>query len=59
MFMKFKDSPRFFFPEGGVGLVPKRRCLLFKSAYYTFPRWYEYGGQRYNDIDSGKPKNSE
>jgi hypothetical protein len=20
---------------------------------------YEYGGQRYNDIDSGKPKNSE
>jgi hypothetical protein len=27
----------FFFPEGGVGLVPKRGCLL-TLAYYAFPR---------------------
>jgi hypothetical protein len=25
------------FPEGGVGLVPKRGCLL-TLAYYAFPR---------------------
>jgi hypothetical protein len=27
----------FFFCEGGVGLVPKRGCLL-TLAYYAFPR---------------------
>jgi hypothetical protein len=26
-----------FFPEDGVGLVPKRGCLL-TLAYYAFPR---------------------
>jgi hypothetical protein len=26
-----------FFPDGGVGLVLKRGCLL-TLAYYTFPR---------------------
>jgi hypothetical protein len=26
-----------FFFEGGVGLIPKRRCLL-TLAYYAFPR---------------------
>jgi hypothetical protein len=26
-----------FFPGGGVGLVPKRGCLL-TLAYYAFPR---------------------
>jgi hypothetical protein len=26
----------FYFPEGGVGLVPKRGCLLSLS-YYAFP----------------------
>jgi hypothetical protein len=29
---------KFSFPEGGMGLVPKRGCLL-TLAYYTFPRW--------------------
>jgi hypothetical protein len=42
----------------GVGLVPKRGCLL-TIAYYAFPRWYEFGERRWNDIDRGKPKNSE
>jgi hypothetical protein len=39
----------FFFPEDGVGLVPKRGCLL-TLAYYAFPRWYEFGERRWNDI---------
>jgi Ca2+/Na+ antiporter len=47
----------FFPPEGGVGLVPKRG-YLFTLAYYTFPRWYEFGERRWNDTDRGKPKNS-
>jgi hypothetical protein len=48
----------YIFPsEGGVGLVPKRGCLL-RLAYYAFPR-YEFGERRWNDIDRGKPKNSE
>jgi hypothetical protein len=42
-----------FFPEGGVGLVHKRGCLL-TLAYYEFPRWYEFGERRWNDILSGK-----
>jgi hypothetical protein len=32
-----RSGKRFFFPEGGVGLVPKRACLL-TLAYYAFPR---------------------
>jgi hypothetical protein len=40
----------FFPPEGGVGLVPKRGCLL-SLAYYALPRWYEFGERRWNDID--------
>jgi hypothetical protein len=48
----------YFFPGGGVGLVPKRGCLL-TLAYYAFPRWYEFGERRWNDTDRGKPKNSE
>jgi hypothetical protein len=47
-----------FSPEGGVGLVPKRGCLL-TLPYYAFPRWYEFGQRRWNDIDRGKQKNSE
>jgi hypothetical protein len=47
-----------FFLKVGVGLVPKRGCLL-TLAYYVFPRWYEFGERRWNDIDRGKPKNSE
>jgi hypothetical protein len=31
------DSSLSFHPEGGVGLVPKRGCLL-TLAYYAFPR---------------------
>jgi hypothetical protein len=49
---------RLLFPEGGVGLVPKRGYLL-TLAYYAFPRWYEFGERRWNDIDRGKPKNAE
>jgi hypothetical protein len=33
-----------------VGLVPKRGCLL-TLAYYAFPRRYEFGERRWNDID--------
>jgi hypothetical protein len=47
-----------FFLKVGVGLVPKRGCLL-TLAYYAFPRWYEFGERRWNDIDRGKPKNPE
>jgi hypothetical protein len=47
-----------FSPEGGVGLVPKRGCLL-TLAYYIFTSWYEFGERRWNDIDRKKPKNSE
>jgi hypothetical protein len=46
-------SLRIFFPEGGVDLVPKRGCLL-TLAYYTFPRWYEFGERRWNDILTGE-----
>jgi hypothetical protein len=45
----------FFPPEGGVGLVPKRGCLL-TLAYYAFPRRYEFGERRWNDIDRGNRK---
>jgi hypothetical protein len=41
------------FLEGGVGLAPKRGCLL-TLAYYAFPRWYEFGERRWNDILTGK-----
>jgi hypothetical protein len=43
----------FFFPEDGVGLVPKRGCLL-TLAYYAFPRRYEFGERRWNDILTGE-----
>jgi hypothetical protein len=42
-----------------VGWVrPKLGCLL-TLAHYAFPRWYEFGEPRWNDIDRRKPKNSE
>jgi hypothetical protein len=44
-----------FFPECGVGLVPKRGCLL-TLAYYAFPRWYEFGERRWNDILTGEKR---
>jgi hypothetical protein len=44
--------------EVGWVLVPKHGCLL-TLAYYAFPRWYEFGEQWWNDILTGKPKNSE
>jgi hypothetical protein len=56
---RWSDSLYYFFFEGVVGLVPKRGSLLFTLAYYAFPRWYEFGGLRWNYIDRGKPKNSE
>jgi hypothetical protein len=37
-----------FFPPG-VGLVPKRGYQL-TLAYYAFPRWYEFGERRWNDM---------
>jgi hypothetical protein len=46
----------FFLKVGWIR--PKRGCLL-TLAYYAFPRWYEFGGRRWNDIDRGKEKNSE
>jgi hypothetical protein len=52
---KFKS---FFPPEGGVGLVSKRGCLL-TLAYYAFPIWYEFGERMWNDTDRENPKNSE
>jgi hypothetical protein len=53
--LKYEAFP----PEDGVGLVPKHGCLL-TLAYYAFPRWYEFGQRRWNDILTGeKPKNSE
>jgi len=35
--IRFLYPEAFFSPEGGVGLVPKRGCLL-TLAYYAFPR---------------------
>jgi hypothetical protein len=43
----------FFFPEGGVGLVRKRGCLL-TLANYAFSRRYEFGERRRNDILTGE-----
>jgi hypothetical protein len=37
----------------GVGLVPKRGCLL-TLAYYAFPIWYEFGERRWNDTLTGE-----
>jgi hypothetical protein len=39
-----------FPPKDGVGLVPKRGCLL-TLAYYAFRRWYEFGERRWSDTD--------
>jgi hypothetical protein len=47
------SSSFLFFPEGGVGLVPKRGCLL-TLAFHTVPRWYEFGERRWNDILTGE-----
>jgi hypothetical protein len=35
--VEVKEQYQFSFPEDGVGLVPKRGCLL-TLAYYVFPR---------------------
>jgi hypothetical protein len=43
--------------EGEVSLVPKRGCLL-TLAYYAFPRWYEFGERRWNDILTGENRRS-
>jgi hypothetical protein len=32
-----------------VWVRPKRGCLL-TLAYYAFPRWYEFGQRRWNDV---------
>jgi hypothetical protein len=47
------SSTLLFFPEGGVGLVHKRGCLL-TLEYYAFPRWYEFGERWWNDIWTGE-----
>jgi hypothetical protein len=39
-----------FFPPAGGWVRPKRGCLFFLLAYYAFPRWYEFGERRWNDI---------
>jgi hypothetical protein len=46
-----------FFPEGGVGLVPKRGCLL-TLAHYAILRWWVWRATVEWHIDRGKPKNS-
>jgi hypothetical protein len=38
-----------------VGLVPKRGCLV-SLAYYIFPRLYEFGERRWNDIVTGESR---
>jgi hypothetical protein len=54
VFSEFTSKPTFFFPpEDGVGLEPKRGCLL-TLAYYSFPRWYEFGERWWNDILTGE-----
>jgi hypothetical protein len=40
-------------PADGVGLAPKRGCLL-TLAYYAFPILYEFGERRWNDIVTGE-----
>jgi hypothetical protein len=42
-----------FFPEGGVGPVPKLQCLL-TLAYYAFPRRYEFRERILNYIVTGE-----
>jgi hypothetical protein len=49
----FMEQSWTFFPEDGVGLVPKHGCLL-ALAYYAFPRWYEFGEWWWNDILTGE-----
>jgi hypothetical protein len=48
-----KKMVTLLFPEDGVDLVSKRGCLL-TLAYYAFPRWYEFGERRWNDILTGE-----
>jgi hypothetical protein len=49
------EKKRFFSPEGGMGLVPELGCLLTLAyEYYVFPRWYEFGERRWNDILTGE-----
>jgi hypothetical protein len=43
----------FFSLEDGVGLVPKHGYVL-TLAYYTFPRGYQFGERRWNDILTGE-----
>jgi hypothetical protein len=42
-----------FFPLKVGWVRPKRGCLL-TLAYYAFPRWYEFGEWRWNDILTGE-----
>jgi hypothetical protein len=42
-----------FFPPKVGWVRPSRGCLL-TLAYYTFPRWYEFGERRWNDILTGE-----
>jgi hypothetical protein len=42
-----------FSSEDGVGLIPKRGCVL-TLAYYAFRRRYEFGERRWNDILTGE-----
>jgi hypothetical protein len=51
-------KPSIFPPEDGVSLVSKRGCLL-TLAYYTFPRWYEFGERRWNDTAYWQGKTEE
>jgi hypothetical protein len=47
-----------FFLKVGVGLVPKRVCLL-TLAYYAFPGRYEFGERQWNDILTGENRRTQ
>jgi hypothetical protein len=44
-----------YFLEGGVGQT-QSWMPAFMLAYYVFPRWYEFGERRWNDIDGENRK---
>jgi hypothetical protein len=50
IFINTKLCLKVFFTEGGVGLVPKRECLLM-LAYYAFLRGYLEVKHVWNTLD--------
>jgi hypothetical protein len=52
------EANHFLFLESVVGQT-QAWMPAFMLAYYAFPRRYEFGERRWNDIDRGQTKNSE